>query len=48
MPEKIDPERFQELLQAAQRTAESRWAIYQQLAGLMIPRPEADEVPSDA
>jgi len=48
MPEKIDPDRFKDLLAAAQITAESRWAIYQQLAGLTVPHPEADEVPSEA
>jgi pyruvate-ferredoxin/flavodoxin oxidoreductase len=42
MVEKADPERFKALSRAAQREARQRYAVYQQLAGITIPR-EADE-----
>ena len=37
MVEKIDPKRFQQLLEKAQASGSQRWAIYQQLAGLTVP-----------
>jgi pyruvate-ferredoxin/flavodoxin oxidoreductase len=40
MVEKLDPERFKRLLARAEREAAERFAVYQQLAGLTIPRPE--------
>ncbi|HEX7181835.1 MAG TPA: pyruvate:ferredoxin (flavodoxin) oxidoreductase, partial [Thermoanaerobaculia bacterium] len=39
--EKLDPERFKRLTAAAERDAERRYAVYQQLAGLHVPRGEA-------
>jgi pyruvate-ferredoxin/flavodoxin oxidoreductase len=39
--EKQDPARYQKLLAAAREDARRRWAIYQQLAAVTIPRPEA-------
>jgi pyruvate-ferredoxin/flavodoxin oxidoreductase len=38
MVEKADPERFKTLSRAAQREARQRFAVYQQLAGITIPR----------
>ena len=38
MVEKLDPERFKELLATAERHARQRYAVYQQLAALTIPR----------
>ena len=38
--EKTDPERFRRLLDLSQREARQRYAIYQQLAGVTIPREE--------
>ena len=38
MVEKIDPERFRRLTAAAERDAAERFAIYQQLAGITVPR----------
>jgi pyruvate-ferredoxin/flavodoxin oxidoreductase len=38
MVEKLDPERFKRLLAKAEREALQRYAVYQQLAGLTIPR----------
>ena len=43
MVEKTDPERFKRLLRKAELEAGQRFAVYQQLAGLTIPRPEAPE-----
>jgi pyruvate-ferredoxin/flavodoxin oxidoreductase len=37
MVERVDPERFQHLLDAAQRSSDRRVAIYRQLAGLTVP-----------
>ncbi len=42
MVEKTDPERFKRLLAAAERSAQQRYAVYQQLAGVTIPRAESD------
>jgi hypothetical protein len=42
MVEKIDPERFRDLLERADRLAAQRFAVYQQLAGIKIPRISAD------
>ncbi len=42
MVERVDPERFKELLAAAQRSTDQRLALYRQLAGLTIPV-EAEE-----
>jgi pyruvate-ferredoxin/flavodoxin oxidoreductase len=40
MVEKADPERFKTLARAAQREARQRYAVYQQLAGITIPKIE--------
>jgi pyruvate-ferredoxin/flavodoxin oxidoreductase len=40
MVEKQDPERFKRLIAAAQRNAAQRFAVYQQLAGITVPRME--------
>jgi hypothetical protein len=40
MVEKLDPVRFKRLLAAADREAVQRYGIYQQLAGLTVPRVE--------
>jgi pyruvate-ferredoxin/flavodoxin oxidoreductase len=50
MVEKLDPERYKEFLVKAQREAEQRYAVYQQLAGITIPRsePSGDETPAEA
>ncbi len=37
MVEKIDPKRFRQLLAAAQETERQRFALYQHLAGLVVP-----------
>jgi hypothetical protein len=37
MVEKIDPDRFQMLLEAAQQAERQRYAIYRHLAGLSLP-----------
>jgi hypothetical protein len=37
MVERVDPERFQNLLDAAQRSSDRRVAIYRQLAGMTVP-----------
>jgi pyruvate-ferredoxin/flavodoxin oxidoreductase len=42
MVEKLDPKRFQQLMVQAQIEATQRHAVYQHLAGLMIPRPEGE------
>jgi pyruvate-ferredoxin/flavodoxin oxidoreductase len=44
MVEKVDPERFKRLLAAAERDTRQRYAVYEQLAGLTIPRVEAETV----
>jgi hypothetical protein len=38
MVEKQDPERFKRFLATAGRQAQQRYAVYQQLAGLTVPR----------
>ncbi|HLG18407.1 MAG TPA: pyruvate:ferredoxin (flavodoxin) oxidoreductase [Bdellovibrionota bacterium] len=43
MAEKIDPKRFQRLMQKAVRQAADRWSIYEQLAGLRIPRDDGKD-----
>ncbi len=43
MVEKAGPERFKTLTRAAQREARQRYAVYQQLAGITIPRIGEDE-----
>jgi pyruvate-ferredoxin/flavodoxin oxidoreductase len=43
MVEKTDPERFKRLMRKAERDAAERFAVYQQLAGLTIPRPAAPQ-----
>ena len=42
MVEKLDPKRFQQLLAQAQMEATQRFAVYQQLAGLTIPKAEGE------
>ena len=44
--ERTDPARFRGFLRDAQEAARQRYAIYQQLAGITVPQPEA--VPADA
>jgi pyruvate-ferredoxin/flavodoxin oxidoreductase len=48
MVEKMDPVRFKRLLDEAQHFAARRVAVYQQLAGLMIPRIPDGAVPEPA
>jgi pyruvate-ferredoxin/flavodoxin oxidoreductase len=43
MVEKIDPARFKRFLALANRQAEQRFAVYEQLAGLTIPVPKAED-----
>jgi pyruvate-ferredoxin/flavodoxin oxidoreductase len=43
MVEKQDPERFKRFLDKASRQAAQRYAIYSQLAGVTVPRVEAEE-----
>ena len=38
--ERTDPARFKGFLKDAQEAARQRYAIYQQLAGITVPRPE--------
>jgi len=38
MVEKMDPERFKALLTSASQMTEQRWAVYEQLAGLRVPK----------
>jgi hypothetical protein len=45
MVEKMDPVRFKRLLGEAQAFAAKRVAVYQQLAGLTVPRIPAGTVP---
>ncbi len=42
MAEKLDPKRFRQLIEHAERDAASRYAIYQQLAGLEVPNGGGD------
>ncbi len=44
MVEKVNPERFKRLLATAERDTRQRYAVYEQLAGLTIPRVEAETV----
>jgi pyruvate-ferredoxin/flavodoxin oxidoreductase len=48
MVEKADPKRYKRLVAAAQQDAVRRVAVYQQLAGVMIPAGETSEVKEDA
>ena len=48
MVEKLDPKRFQRLLAAAQQSASRRLAVYQQLAGIRVPKAEAEQTPEPA
>ncbi len=43
MVEKVDPQRFERLARSAQRHAEQRFALYQQLAGITVPSATKDE-----
>jgi len=43
MIEKVNPERFERLVHAAQRSAQQRFAVYQQLAGITVPNSEEGE-----
>jgi pyruvate-ferredoxin/flavodoxin oxidoreductase len=43
MVELSDPERFKWLMEEAQRQAAQRFAIYQQLAGVMVPAEEPEK-----
>ena len=45
MVEKIDPERYKKLQQMAQDQAAQRWAVYEHLAGMTLPRGEASDEP---
>jgi pyruvate-ferredoxin/flavodoxin oxidoreductase len=42
MVEKMDPKRYQRLSERAQQDVEQRFAVYEQLAGLTIPRAERE------
>jgi pyruvate-ferredoxin/flavodoxin oxidoreductase len=42
MVEKQDPERFRRFLDTAERQARQRYGVYQQLAGITVPRPEIE------
>jgi pyruvate-ferredoxin/flavodoxin oxidoreductase len=46
MVEKSDPERFKMLLNMAAEMTEQRWAVYEQLAGLRVPRIGGDGQPA--
>jgi hypothetical protein len=39
--ERSDPARFRGFLRDAQEAARQRYAVYQQLAGITVPQPEA-------
>jgi pyruvate-ferredoxin/flavodoxin oxidoreductase len=45
MVEKVDPERFKRLLALAEKDSRQRYAVYEQLAGLTIPRLREEETP---
>jgi len=47
MVEKLDPARFKMLMAAAQRDASQRYAVYQQLAGILVPRIEVQETEAE-
>jgi len=40
MVEKMDPDRYKMLLEAAQDNAAQRWAVYEHLAGMTLPQPD--------
>ncbi|HEY6553864.1 MAG TPA: thiamine pyrophosphate-dependent enzyme, partial [Vicinamibacteria bacterium] len=42
--EKADPQRFQHLLKAAEKLTRQRYSVYQQLAGVTVPRFETSEM----
>jgi pyruvate-ferredoxin/flavodoxin oxidoreductase len=42
MVEKLDPKRFQQLMTQAQVEATQRFAVYQHLAGLTIPKADGE------
>ena len=46
MVEKSDPERFKHLLNMAAQLTEQRWAVYEQLAGMRVPRIGGDGQPA--
>ena len=48
--ERSDPARFRRFLEDAQDAARQRYAVYQQLAGIIVPQPEvpAGETPAAA
>jgi pyruvate-ferredoxin/flavodoxin oxidoreductase len=46
--EKADPQRFQRLLKAAEKLTRQRYSVYQQLAGVTVPRFETSETASPA
>ena len=43
MVEKMNPKRFEALQQQALRSTMQRFAVYKQLAGITVPRPETEE-----
>ena len=43
MVERMDPERFKHLMHEAERRSAQRVAVYQQLAGIMVPNPPDEE-----
>jgi pyruvate-ferredoxin/flavodoxin oxidoreductase len=47
MVEKQDPERFKRLLAMAEKSAKQRVAVYQQLAGLTVPRVPDEEAEAE-
>jgi pyruvate-ferredoxin/flavodoxin oxidoreductase len=47
MVEKMDPKRYNRLADLAQRDVEQRFAVYEQLAGMTIPRPARDGAADD-
>jgi pyruvate-ferredoxin/flavodoxin oxidoreductase len=46
MVEKLDPHRFKVLIELAQRDATARIAVYQQLAGITLPKPAQVQDPA--
>ena len=44
--EKTDPERYRRLMDAAQKEARRRHAVYEQLAGVTVPSGEGDGPPA--
>jgi hypothetical protein len=41
--ERSDPTRFRAFLKDAQEAARQRYAVYEQLAGITVPRPEEEK-----